>query len=87
MEEEITLHEKIEAKRAEMKEKYADIINDLATKYEKDLGVGFDMLCAIPRAVELGEEPLYTTELEYNADELMKDWKELEALSAESIEE
>lgn len=59
-----------------IKEKYADVINDLAVKYEKDTGVGFDMLIAIARAKDNNLEPGYTTDIEFDMDELLKDYNE-----------
>jgi hypothetical protein len=82
---ELSLHEQIENKENEMKEKYADVINDLAVKYGKTLDIGFDMLCAIPRAVDHQLIPDYSTDIEYDKAELMKDWKELEALSEQTL--
>jgi hypothetical protein len=71
----------VEKKVLEIKEKYADIINDLATKYEKDVGVGFDMLIAIARAKDNNEEPEYTTDIEFDMEELKKDYDEYLILS------
>lgn len=64
-----------------IKEKYADVINDLAVKYEKDVGVGFDMLIAIARAKDNNLEPEYTTDIEFDMDELLKDYNEYLILS------
>ena len=64
------LTEKVKA----MKEKYADVINDLAIKYGKDLGVAYGMLLAIPRAILVGLDPLYVTDIEINYDELVNDY-------------
>lgn len=71
------LHEKELA----FKDKYADVINDLAVKYEKDLGVGYDMLCAIARGEIYNVEPLYNTDIEYNKEEMVEEYKEIERLS------
>lgn len=73
------LHEKELA----FKDKYADVINNLAVKYEKDLGVGYDMLCGIARAKlypEQGEQQNFT-DIEYNEAEMVEDYKEIERLS------
>lgn len=67
-------------KMYEIQEKYKPVIVDLCIKYDKDLGVGYDMLIAIARAMAIEEEPLYETNVEYDADELLKDYLELEAL-------
>lgn len=70
-------------KANEMKEKYADVMNDLLVKYGGTVDRGFEYLKAIPRAIVLGEEPLYATEVELNMDELVADYKELLRLSNE----
>jgi hypothetical protein len=72
--EELTNNDKYEQKSKEMREKYADIINDLSVKYDKDLGVGFEMLKAIARANIIGEEPLYSTNIEFDLKELVEDY-------------
>jgi hypothetical protein len=59
-----------------MEEKYADVINDLCVKYEKTTDIGFEMLKAIARAKKEEQEPEYTTDLELNMEELMKDYNE-----------
>lgn len=70
-------HELHEAKINEMKEKYADVINDLATKYEVPVGEGFDRLKAIAYANLENEEVLYATDIEFNLVELIRDYAEL----------
>ena len=87
IEEEITATERCIRKAEEMKEKYADVINELATKYGKDLGVGFEMLKAIARAKIYGEEPLYAADIEFNLDELVQDEKELLVFSEEALKD
>jgi len=77
------LHEKYAVKEQEFKEKYADVINDLAVKYGVDLGVGYDMLCGIARGVIYDVEPLYVAEIDYNKDEMVKDYQELLNISIE----
>ena len=79
--EEKDLRELLAEKREAFKEKYADVINDLCTKYDKDLGVGFNMLEAIARAKIHGEEPLYESNAEYDIDELARDYAEIERIS------
>ena len=64
------LTEKVKA----MKEKYADVINDLAVKYGKDVGVAYGMLLSIPRSIVIGLEPLYKTDVELDYDELLNDY-------------
>lgn len=87
MEEEITLHEKIEAKRAEFCEKYADVINDLLAKYGGTVDRGYDYLTAIARGVIYDVECDYSTDIEYNQEEMIEDYKVIEALSKQSIGE
>ena len=70
------MEEKIMEKRKEMEEKYADVINDLCVKYEKTTDVGFEMLKAIARAKKEEVEPEYETEVEFDIEELMKDYEE-----------
>lgn len=81
MEEELTTREKFTQKANEMREKYADVINDLAVKHNVDVGIGFEMLKAIARAKVLGVDPMYVTEVEFDIEELAKDYTTLLALS------
>lgn len=69
-----TPREELTEKVKFMKEKYADAINDIAVKYDKDLGVAYGMFLAIPRAMLVGLEPLYTTDVELDYDELLNDY-------------
>lgn len=64
-------------KQEEMKEKYADVINDIATKYNKDVGVGLDMLKAVAKANLDREEVLYSSNIEFDLVELIRDYAEL----------
>ncbi len=73
----MTFSELHEQKKEEMQEKYADVINDLAVKYGVDMGVAFDHLTAIARANMLHEEALYSTDIEYDLDELVDDYAKL----------
>lgn len=66
----------MDEKVREMKEKYADVINDLSIKYDKDVGVAWDMFKAIARAKTFGLEPMYTTNIELDEEELKKDYRE-----------
>jgi len=66
-----------------MEVKYADIINDLCTKYDKTTDVGFDMLIAIARANKENLEPEYSTDLELDMEELRKDYEEYLGLAEE----
>ena len=77
------LKEKLAEREKEFQEKYADIINDLCVKYDKDLGVGCDMLKAIARAKILGQEPLYTTNIEFDLEELLNDYVEIQTIEIE----
>lgn len=71
----------MDEKVREMKEKYADVINDLAVKYDKDVGVAWDMFKAIARAKTYGLEPMYTTNIELDEEELRKDYMEFADLA------
>lgn len=66
----------IAAKRKEIEEKYADVINDLCAKYDKTTDVGFDMLIAIARATKEKLKPEYETDKELNMEELLNDYNE-----------
>ncbi len=66
----------MDEKVRELKEKYADVINDLSLKYDKDAGVAFDMLIAIARAKVLGLEAAYETNIELDEEQLRKDYIE-----------
>lgn len=66
-----------EAKEKEMKERYADVINDLSVKYGIDLGVALDYLKAIAFANLENEEVLYSSDIEFNLVELIRDYAEL----------
>ena len=64
-------------KTKEMREKYADVINDLSVKYGVDVGVAWNYFEAILRA-ELGNyAPEYSTEIEYDLVEGIRDYAEL----------
>ena len=71
------MKEKREAKIEEMKENYADVINEIAVLNGVDLGVGFDMLLAICRGGE------YQGDIEIDTEELKKDYEELLALEVQ----
>lgn len=75
------IHELYAEKKNAFKEKYADVINDLCTKYDKDLGVGLDMLEGIARAKIEGKEPLYVSNVEFDIDGLVEDYVEIQRLS------
>lgn len=68
--------ELIAEKRKEIEEKYADVINDLCVKYDKTTDIGFDMLIAIARANKENVEPAYETNIEFDMEELAKDYAE-----------
>lgn len=72
------LREAYAAKNAEMKEKYKDLINAIAIKQDKDVGVAFDMLKAVFRG---GANYLEGVEVEFDPDELIKDCSESMELS------
>lgn len=81
---ELTAKERLVLKEREMKEKYADVIFDLATKYEKTIDIGFEMLKAIARANIYGEDPLYESNVVFDLGGLVADEKEYEALAKEA---
>lgn len=70
-------HELHAKKKEEMKEKYADIINDISVKYNVDLGEALDRLEAIAKANLDKEEVLYSTDIEFDLVELIRDYAEL----------
>lgn len=70
-------HELHADKKEEMKEKYADVINDLSVKYNVDLGVALDELEAIAKAYLDNEEVLYEADVDYDLVELIRDYAEL----------
>lgn len=73
----LDLHELHAKKTTEMKEKYANIINDIAVKNGVDLGVAFDMLKAVARGGNYAEG----LEAEFDLDELKTDYLELAEIS------
>ncbi len=79
--------EKMNAKVEEMKEKYADVINDLCCKYDKTTDIGFDMLVAIARADFSGLQPEYETDLELDRVQLLADYEEYLLLAEEVIKQ
>ncbi len=68
--------EKLAEKYKELVEKYADVINDLCVKYDKTTDLGFEMLKAIARAKILNLEPEYSSNIDFDPDELVKDYLE-----------
>lgn len=71
-------HELHEKKEIEMKEKYADVINDLEDKENGvDLGQAYDELKAIAYANLFNAPVLYHTNVDFNMVELIKDYAEL----------
>lgn len=82
---ELNVHEELEKKRAEFKEKYADVIKNLVIKYGKPVDIGYDMLCGIARGVIYDVEPLYVPDVEYNKDEMVEDYKVIEELSNKTV--
>lgn len=73
----MSLRDEYVQKSEEMKEKFKEVIDDLSIKYDKDVGVGFDMLKAIARAKVYDVEPLYESNVEFDEDELVADYMEL----------
>lgn len=62
-------------KEVAFKEKYAEAIKNIAELQGVDLGVGYDMLKAIPRGGD------YKCEVELDKEELFEDYAELYELS------
>lgn len=73
----LDLHELYAQKSNEMKEKYADVINEISVVRNVDVGVAFDMLKAVCR----GGEYLDGIETDINLDELKADYFELCGIS------
>ena len=71
------LKEKYQKKAEEMKEKYADVINEISTKHNVDVGVVFDMLKAVARGGD------YAEGFEFDVEGLKADYLELSAISDE----
>lgn len=69
--------------RETLEVKYADVINDLQTKYGGTDDKGFEYFIAMLRAWYLNEEPLYVTDLEINKEEALEDYKEYLGLAEE----
>lgn len=70
-------HELRQAKETEMREKYADVIKDLSVKYEIDVGVAWNYFEAILRATLENETPDYSTEVEFDMVEAIRDYAEI----------
>ena len=86
----MNMGEVLAAKRKEIEEKYADVINDLLVKYEKTTDLGFDMLIAIARTEHENRKkpedaeklvPEYETEIKFDMEELQKDYEEFLQIS------
>lgn len=75
------LKNKYNEKAKEMKEKYADIINDISVAQGVDVGVAFDML----KAIAVGGD--YAGDIEIDVEELKKDYFELAKISEEIVKE
>lgn len=76
------IREKLHQKEAAFKEKYADVMNDLVTKYNKPIDIGYDLLGGIARAkLYPEEEQLYFTDIEYDEAEMVEEYLEIEILS------
>lgn len=70
-------HELHAKKKEEMQEKWADVINDIATKYNCDLGEAFDRMEAIAKANLDKEEVLYSADIDFDLVELIRDYAEI----------
>lgn len=73
------LKEKIRNKKAQIREKYKDVIVEICNAKGVDLGVGFDMLLAVCRGGD------YLGDAQVDGEELKKDYAELVALEEELI--
>jgi len=73
------LKEKIRNKKAEIREKYKDVIVEICNAKGVDLGVGFDMLLAVCRGGD------YLGDAKVDGEELKKDYAELVELEEELI--
>ena len=78
-------HELHEKKLEEMKEKWADVINDLAVKDGVDVGVALDELNAIAYANLFNEEAKYEAGIEFDLVELIRDYAELRYYSNKCV--
>jgi len=76
-EEGIDLHEEYQKKTDEMKKKYEEVINEISIKRNVPVSDAFDMLKAICRGGEYGEE----LEAKLDLDELKNDYFELCGIS------
>jgi len=70
-------HELHAKKKEEMKAKYADVITNIANKYNCDVGEALDRLEAIAKANLDKEEVLYAADVEFDLVELIRDYAEL----------
>lgn len=71
------LEQKINDKRVEIKDKFADVINEISAKHGVDTGVAFDMLLSTCRGGD------YAEGFEFDRAELQKDYDELKEMSKE----
>lgn len=67
------LREKYAKKAEEMKEKYHDAIVEISKTQDVDMGVAFDMLLSTCSGGD------YLGDAQIDAEELKKDWEELES--------
>lgn len=77
------LSEELKLKDEAFEKKYAEVARNLAIKYGKTTDVGLNMLKGIARGVIYNVEPLYVPDIEYNKEEMLEDYRELEKLSKE----
>lgn len=76
--ESLNFHELYEKKEKEMKEKYADVINDLEDKEKGiDLGQAYEEMKSIAYAHLFNAPVLYHSNAEYDLVELIRDYAEL----------
>ena len=69
------LRRKYAEKSAEMREKWADVINEIACKHGVDVGIAFEMLKAVARGGN------YADGFDFDKAELVKDYLELLEIS------
>ena len=69
------LRRKYAEKSAEMREKWADVINEICCVKGVDTGVGFEMLKAVARGAD------YADNIPFDKAELQKDYFELLEIS------
>lgn len=75
------IRELLHKKEAEFEQKYYEVAKHLATKYDKDMGVGYDMLKGNARGYIYNVPCLYEIDIDFDKDGMIADYKEIETLS------